>query len=87
MPDTHINAFYMDVQDKEELVKKAQGELEAAQVSLKAHPDYVAPTKMAQKPRQVTRRAGNGQFVDKDEAKKSPTTTVTEKVTVAYKKK
>jgi hypothetical protein len=37
---THINAFHADVEDAKLGVVKAQGELEAAEARLKAHPDY-----------------------------------------------
>jgi hypothetical protein len=41
MADTHINAFYADVETKKQEVVKAKGELEAAILRLKSHPDYV----------------------------------------------
>lgn len=44
---THINAFYADVEDKKLAVVRAQGELEAAQAALEAHPDYVREVEVA----------------------------------------
>lgn len=80
MSETHINAFYLDIQEKQQAVEAAQAELDSAKVRLKSHPDYVAPEVKPEKPQEVTRSAKNGQFVDKDEAKKKPNTTVTERV-------
>lgn len=71
---THINAYYLDVQEKQQAVDTAQAELESAKVRLQNHPDYVAPKKTEDKPRTVTRSANNGKFVKKDEAKKNPAT-------------
>lgn len=38
--DTHINAFYMDVDEKKLAVKSAKADLEEAERRLKAHPNY-----------------------------------------------
>ena len=35
MPETHINAYYADVEDKKQAVFRAQGELQAAQDRLR----------------------------------------------------
>lgn len=40
---THINAFYMNVDEKKQAVIKAKGELQEAETLLKAHPDYKEP--------------------------------------------
>lgn len=40
MADTHINAFYMNVDEKKQAVTQAQAELEEAERLLKSHPDY-----------------------------------------------
>ena len=40
---THINAYYIDVQNAETKLKEAKAELAAAQARLESHPDYVAP--------------------------------------------
>lgn len=43
MADTHVNAFYMNVDEKKQAVAKAQAELEEAERQLQEHPDYEAP--------------------------------------------
>lgn len=45
MSDTHVNAFYMNVEEKKQAVEQARGELAEAERLLKAHPDYVEPEK------------------------------------------
>ncbi len=40
---THINAFEMDVMEKQKAVDEAQGALAEATAALEAHPDYQAP--------------------------------------------
>lgn len=42
---THINAYYGAVDEARLKVVQANGELQAAEEALKAHPDYVAPVK------------------------------------------
>lgn len=46
MPDTHVNAFYMDVDEKKKAVESAKAELEASQVRLK---DKIAADKAISK--------------------------------------
>lgn len=85
MPETHINAYYMDVDEKKAAVDKAKADLEAAEVALKTKQAQVDAQEKAEapvesKPRKVTRSAKNSKFVNKTEAQKSPNTTVTETV-------
>lgn len=45
MSDTHINAFYANVEEKKQAVELAKGELADAERLLRAHPDYQEPEK------------------------------------------
>ena len=60
MPTTHVNAFYADVEEKKQEVLKAQGELEAAILRLKAHPDFVEEKSDAQSQKPVEQLAPQG---------------------------
>lgn len=40
---THINAYIGDLEEKKAALVKAQGDVDAADLAVKAHPDYVAP--------------------------------------------
>lgn len=84
MPETNINAYYMDVDEAKAKIEVAKAELQAARDRLAAKKLEVSEQepdesdKVEDKPRKVTRNASDGQFVTKDEGKKSPATTVTE---------
>lgn len=43
MPDTNVNAFYMNVDEKKKAVEQAKAELAEAKRLLEAHPDYQEP--------------------------------------------
>lgn len=47
---THINAFYMNVDEKKQAVVRAEAELQEAEALLKAHSDYEEPTKAEAEP-------------------------------------
>lgn len=95
MADTHINAYEADVEAAKLKVVQANGELQAAQIALESHPDYVAPKKekltkeadevsdkSSTKNKKVVQDASDGKFVSKNKASESPKTTVTETVTL-----
>lgn len=43
MSATHVNAFYMNVDEKKKAVEQAKAELAEAKRLLKAHPDFEEP--------------------------------------------
>lgn len=43
MSETHVNAFYMNVDEKKKAVAQTDAELQEAEALLKAHPDYEEP--------------------------------------------
>lgn len=47
MSETHVNAFWGAVDEAKAELAQAQAKVDAAEVALKAHPDYVAPGKEA----------------------------------------
>lgn len=78
---THINAYYEEVELAKAGVEEAEGRLVTAETALEAHPDFVKSGEVAEaKPKTVARSAEDGKFVTKEKAKKSPKTTVTEKI-------
>lgn len=82
MSDTHINAFFMDVDDKKKAVELAKAELQAAEQRLedKKHEIGFEEPEEEHKPHAVSRSAKDGKFVSKAKAEDEPDTTVTEKV-------
>lgn len=50
MAETHINAFYANVDEKKQAVEQAKAELDQAERLLKAHPDFVEPPKKVKEP-------------------------------------
>lgn len=48
---THINAYYMAVDEAKAEVVQSKAKLQAAEDALKAHPDYVAPKKETPNPK------------------------------------
>lgn len=50
MSDTHVNAFYMNVDEKKQAVGKAKAELAEAERALKAHPDFEEPKETEAEP-------------------------------------
>lgn len=45
---THINAYYMNVDEKKEALAKAKADLQEAESLLKDHPDYEEPEEAKQ---------------------------------------
>lgn len=84
MNDTHINAYYGAVDLAKAELAEAQAKYDNAVADLKAKKqeagvvDEVEISSSAHTT-SVSRDAGDGQFVTKEEAKANPKTTVTEK--------
>lgn len=78
---THINAYYMAVDEAKAEVELAKGKLAQAEEALEAKKaSEPVEVKLDEKPRKVSRDAEDGKFVSKEEAKDNPKTTVTETI-------
>lgn len=60
---THINAFYMAVDEAKAEVVTAKGKLEAAEIALKAQPGYIAEVAAGKKSAAAHKRDTKGHFV------------------------
>lgn len=62
---THINAYLVEVAEKQKVVDEAKNALKVAEDALKAHSDYKAPVKEEVKEPEAKERDSKGHFLKK----------------------